>query len=125
MNISEFVENRLRNKMKKLAIKSAKVMLWTAKVNSHPAQTPHEFARLAIIGRNDYYLDDDFSLICFGVNTGFRIIEGVSIADVIEFVVMEEYKDDYVLLNHPVDHHEFIKYAGSVAREYVLKKVGL
>jgi len=45
--------------------------------------------------------------------------------DVIEFVVMIEFKDDPVLLEYPVDHQEYIRYAGSEAREYVIRKVGL
>ena len=52
------------------------------------------------------------------------IDENTTIADVIEFVVMLEFKDDPVLLNYPVDHQEYIRYAGSVAREYVTRKVG-
>jgi hypothetical protein len=125
MGIFDFFENRLRKKMKKIATKSARIMLWTAKMNQHSRLEPYEFARLAIQGRSDYYLDHNNYLICFGRNTGFQISEGVNIADVIEFVVMYEFKDDSVLLNYPVDHQEYINYAGSVAREYVSRKVVL
>jgi len=124
MGLTDFFERRLRKKMKKIATKSARVMLWSANLNRVITHPPHEFAKLAIKGRNDYYINGNNTLVCFGKNTGFIIDEDVTIADVIEFVVMLEFKDDPVLLNYPVDHQEYIRYAGSVAREYVTKKEG-
>ncbi len=125
MGIINFFENRLRRKMKKIATKSARIMLMTANLNKEASQKPHEVAKLAIKGRNDYYIDANNNLICFGKNTGFTFDENTKIADVIEFVVMIEFKDDSVLLEYPVDHQEYIRYAGSEAREYVIRKVGL
>jgi len=125
MGLTEFFEKRLRKKMKKISTKSARVMLWSAKLNRDVTLPPHELAKLAIEGRNDYYINNDNTLICFGKNTGFIIDENVTIADVIEFVVMLEFENDPVLFNLPGDHQEYIRYAGSVAREYVTKKEGL
>ncbi|MBT6469779.1 MAG: hypothetical protein HOK52_00780 [Candidatus Marinimicrobia bacterium] len=127
MGLADFFERRLRKKMKKIATKSARVMLWSANLNRDKAQPPHEFAKLAIQGRNDYYINNNNTLICFGNNTGFIIDENTTIADVIEFVVMLEFKNNPVLLNYPIDHQErsgHIRYSGSVAREYVTRKVG-
>lgn len=125
MGLTDFFERRLRKKMKKIATKSARVMLWTAKLNRDITRPSHELSKLAIKGRNDYYINSNNTLVCFGKNTGFIIDENVTIADVIEFVVMLEFKDDPVLFNYPVDHNEYIQYAGSMAREYVKRKEGL
>ena len=48
MGLADFFERRLRKKMKKIATKSARVMLWSAKLNQDVTRPPHEFAKLAI-----------------------------------------------------------------------------
>ena len=48
MGIINFFENRLRRKKKKIATKSARIMLMTANLNKEASQKPHEVAKLAI-----------------------------------------------------------------------------
>jgi len=129
MGFFNFLDNGATNiaeiRVKKVATKTAKVMLRTAtlytnRYTSISELKPHQFAMASIISRPGWTVGDNYCLHLDGINLHIRFIDGIDIAYIIGFIASTELSTDIELLGVP-NYRDLILLAKDTARQYVIQ----
>lgn len=117
-------QERASRRVKKVSYDSAKTMLVSAMAHKlkHGPTSISELCKAAIYTRPRWQIGFESELIYNGNPTGFVINESISIADVIEHVVRQEWLADPFLPDMP-DPMALVDLGAATAREYVLTKI--